>query len=1234
MRFGVLGPLAVWTAGGEPVPIPGLKVRALLADLLVHEGRPVPADRLIDDLWGEDPPGNPAGALSAKVSQLRRALEDAEPGARELVAHHPAGYLVRGETDADVFRALLAEAGRARDPRARADLLSDALAVWRGPALADFADEPFAWPAVTRLTEQRLAAQEDRAEIRLELGEHAALAGELRELLTGYPFRERLRAAHMRALYRSGRQNEALASYEELRTMLADELGLDPSAELAALHRAILTQDPSLTAPAPSPVPAASPAPGPQRNAPALDGSAPPAATAPPPPPATVPDPVTSAVPAPAASAVPGTAPATNVPAPITGLVGRDEAVAGILARLAADRLVTLTGPGGVGKTRLAVEAAGRLVNPPAPGTFEGSPSSGTPADLSASEASVGPSASGTALAARELFPDGVWLVELAALDRPADRDAVPRLAEAVMTVLGIRDAADPGGPATAAGRLAEALRARRLLLVLDNCEHVIEPVAGLVESLLRAAPGLRVLATSQEPLALAGEVVWAVPPLEVPDPAAGIEELRESGAVRLFVTRASAAARGFTLDEETAPAVAVLCRRLDGIPLALELAATRVRTLGVHGLVDRLDDRFRLLATGHRGAPPRQQTLMAMIDWSWELLSDAERVVLRRLAVHADGCTMEAAEAVCAGDDLPAAEVMDLLTRLVDRSLVALADGADGPRYRLLESVAAYCADRVREAGEAGRLRRWHRRHYTALAEEAGRQLYGGGQRRWLRRLDAEAANLRAALAAAVEDGDAQGALRLVNALSWYWFLRGRLAEARRSLAAALSLAAPETAGAGGSRTAAPPGGVRTAEPPAGASAPETGVRPPDPALVAGAMAWQVGIGFLYGDAADRDVRRQAVLKAYEAADDPGGRARAEWFLGYAGLDLGDLEAAAELTERALPVFQELGDRWGTAAALATRAKLAHVRSDVAALRADGERSAELFGELGDRWGRLEASGWLGALAEMVGDLEQAGRMHEEGLRMAEELGLWTEVSARLAWLGWIALQRGDYAGAQELCERALRLSVEQGHQAGQVFARMGLSFAARRDGRLDRAETHLRAVLDAAPRQDGGTPPPYLPMIVSELGFVAEQRGDAAGSLALHLEAFDLAVRLGTPRGTSVILLGMAGALSLRGSHDLAARLLGAAEAVHGVDEAPLAVAEGVDTARVTTRVREALGEDRFAAEHERGRALTPEQARDSAATPDGEDTPGMQDEMDISGGAGGSRRTIPARPSGSAR
>lgn len=273
----------------------------------------------------------------------------------------------------------------------------------------------------------------------------------------------------------------------------------------------------------------------------------------------------------------------------------------------------------------------------------------------------------------------------------------------------------------------------------------------------------------------------------------------------------------GFILDADNAGAVAVRCRRLDGIPLALELAATRVRVLGVHDLVARLDDRFRVLASGHRGAPPRQQTLRAMIDWSWELLTGPERVVLRRLAVHADGCTMEAAEEVCAGDGVDAEEVLGLLVRLVDRSLVVATDGAGGRRYRLLESVADYCIERVHEAGEYERLRQRRRRYYTALTERAESHLRGHEQRQWLERLDAETANLRSALGGASRRGDAESALRLVNAMAWYWFQRGRLREAARSLRAVLAL---------------------DGEAPAGATAK--------------AMAWQAGIAFLAGGGAD----------------------------------------------------------------------------------------------------------------------------------------------------------------------------------------------------------------------------------------------------------------------------------------------------------------------------------------------------------------------------------------------
>jgi predicted ATPase/DNA-binding SARP family transcriptional activator len=1055
MFFGVLGPLAVWTADGEPVPVPGLKVRALLAVLLVHEGRPAPAARLIDALWGEHLPGDPAGTLSGKVTQLRRALERAEPGGRQLVASPPPGYRLRIDADAvdaHRFRALTARARETADPRARAGLLADALALWRGPAFADFADEPFARTAAARLTEERLAALEDHAEARLALGEHTELAAELAELLAAHPLRERLRAAHMRALYRSGRPSEALDSFEELRVRLADELGLDPGPDLAALHRAVLARDPALAPPAPSPA----------------------------------------------------VRPRTNLPAALSELIGRDEAVTAIRARLATDRLVTLTGPGGVGKTRLALETAGGLIDD---------------------------------------FSDGVWLAELGGLD-PGSAGGP---ADVVMAALDVRDMTG------AADRLVNALRTRRLLLVLDNCEHVIEQAAELAGRLLRGCPGPRILATSREPLGLPGENVWAVPPLEVPGRAdTDVARLARSSAVRLFVARAAAAAPGFALTADTAPAVAVLCRRLDGIPLALELAATRVRALGVAELVARLDDRFRLLAVGRRDGPARQQTLMAMIDWSWDLLTEPERVVLRRLAVHADGCALEAAEEVCAGPGaVDPAGVAGLLARLVDRSLVAVAHGPDGPRYRLLESVAAYCGDRLAAAGEAERVRDRHGRYYAELAERAEERLYGHDQHRWLRRLDSETANLRSALDHAVRRRDAERALRLVCALAWYWFLRGRLAEARRSLRTVLS----------------------------------ADQRSPV-ALRARAAAWLAGIEVLLGEP-DPEAGRVC-----ERVADPAGRARAEWFLAYAETDLGDVPAVDERLERALTVFRDTGDRWGTAAVLSTRAKLGYLRADLKALERDGEQSAELFRELGDRWGLLQATAWLGGLAEMVGDHVKATRLHLEGLRMAEELGLWTEVSVRLAWLGWIAMQQADYAQARDLSGQALRLAAEQGFRVGETFAEIGVAFAARRQGDLDLAERHLNRLLRAAgPEDDGQAPPLYLSLVLTELGFVAGLRGQAAEARRLNLRALRASRTLGAPRGVAMALEGLAGAVGLAGDHETSARLLGAADSARRAASVPAAPSEQVEIDRITSATRTALGEAAFAAAYQDGAAQTPD-------------------------------------------
>ncbi|WP_405619711.1 BTAD domain-containing putative transcriptional regulator [Streptomyces sp. NBC_01508] len=1090
MRFGVLGPLGVWTADGAPVRIPELKVRALLACLLTHRGRPVSADRLVDDLWGPKPPNNPPGALQTKVWQLRRALEDAEPGGRSLLVSRPPGYQLLaapGTVDADRFQELLDGARAVADPRSRAALLADALAVWRGPAYADFADAEFARTAAARLAEQRLTAVEEQAEARLELGEHALVADELSDLVELHPLRERLRAAHLRALYLAGRQDAALRGYARLRTRLAEELGVDPGPALTALHRAILAQDPALTA---------------------------------------APPPTTSAA-----------RPPGNVPAPLTELIGRGEAVEDVRHLLGAHRLVTLTGPGGVGKTQLALATAAGL---------------------------------GAA------FPGGVHLVEFAALDPApgAPRTQVDRwveVNETVGAVIGVRDdtTRPEGAPLSPAARVAHALSDRPTLLILDNCEHVAAPVAELAEQLLKAAPALRVLATSQVPLGITGERLEEVPPLRRPESAEGLStaDVSRFSAVELFVARATAAAPRFVLDGTTLDAVVSICRRLDGIPLALEMAATRVRALGVAELAARLDDRFRLLAVGSRGAPARQRTLRAVIDWGWELLGDQERAVLRRLAVHADGCTLAAAEECCAGDagDDPAGtDVLGLLARLVDSSLLVMTEGAagteGGPRYRMLESVAAYATERLAESGELAALQHRHRAYYTALAERAEPHLRGHGQRRWLRRLDAENANMRSALESAVRAGDTECALRLVNALVWYWHLRGRNNEARRSLTLALSTPADAS-----DASAAPA------------------------VLVARATGWLGGVSLLLGGSADPVTEYRAALGPYERIDDPLGQARARWFVASNLYGIGDPAPSRTLIESALATFRSLGDRWGTAAALAGQAFHAKLQGEFGTLRSHGEQSLELFRELGDEWGQLKAMVPLQKLAEVRGEYERAARLHREGLRMAEDLGLWPEVSFQLSGLGRIAMLTGDHPRAREFHERAGRMAVEQSDKFGEQYAEIGLGMGARRAGDLDAAEVHLRRVLDI--HRQMGYQPGLPALVLAELGFTAELRGDATTALRLQQDGLSAARTAGDARSLALALEGLAGAQALAGHADHAARLLGAAWAARDSVGTPLPAGEQGDVTRITARATKDLGRAAFDDAFARGTASAPD-------------------------------------------
>lgn len=1033
MYFSVLGPLTAWTTAGHAVDVPEAKVRALLAALLVNAGQPVSTDRLVDDLWGERLPGNPAGALQTKVSRLRRALARAEPGAETLVESRPPGYLLRtgpGDVDSHRFTDLTATAYGTKDPRTRADLLTEALELWTGDAFAGLGDLGSLRTAAEILDEQRLTALEALAETRLEMGRHHTLIAELNELAARHPLRERLRAVQLRALYRAGRQSEALTVYDELRKQLADELGVDPGPELAALHQAILTHDAALEAPPASP----------ERRY-------------------------------------------GDLAAPLTDLIGRKEAVPALGELLAAHRLVTLTGPGGVGKTRLAEEAAGRAAG---------------------------------------AYPDGVRMIGLA---------GSTEVAEQLSAALGVREEGAVG--------LEDALRSRRLLLLLDNCEHVIDSAADVVRRVLAAAPGLSVLATSREPLGLAAEVVWTVPPL----PQADAEEL--------FAVRAAASAPGFAVTEDNAEAVATICRRLDRIPLALELAATRVRALGVHELCARLDDRFRLLAGGRRGVPPRQRTLRAVIDWSWELLSDDERQLLRRLAVFADGCTLEAAEAVCGGDSQ---DVLDPLIRLVDRSLVTVTDSR---RYRLPESIAAYAHERLTEAGESEALQLRHQAYYTELTEQAASRLHGPEQQIRLTRLDHESANLRTALERAVQRRDATGALRMTLASTWYWFLRGRLSEARRSLGEALHIS----------------GDTHTA------------LRPQ-------AAVWYAGFTLLAGEGQNNTVHPPDVTVDGEA-----GGARATWFLGYASLSAGeDLARSETLVDRALTDFRTADDCWGIAAAQSTRATQALLRGDLAALRQSAEDGHALFTELGDRWGLLQTTYPLAALAAITGDYTHAARLHQDGLRLAEELGFWQDAADRLTGLGRVALLTGDLPQAAELHRKAMTLAAEHGYAAGEIHAEIGLALTARREGDFDRAEKHLRRTLAWHREVDFGPGPALL---LAELGFLAEQRGDASAALSLHHQGLSVARDSGDPRAVALAQEGLAGAYALAGQPVQAARFLGTATRARESSGAALPEAERGDVERITARALAALGTEMSAAEFSAGIDDDPDAGRHGGAT-----------------------------------
>ena len=1107
VRIGVLGTLQVQDGDGREVRVGGQRLRALLILLALDAGRVVSAHSLIGRLWPDDQPADAGNALQSLVSRLRAALRQAGLGDGVLEST-PVGYRLKvppDMVDAVVFEARARAGARALaegDAAAAASLLREALTAWRGPALADVADEEFAAGPAARLEELRSAATLDRIEADLALGEAGGLIGELRAMTAIDPLAERPRELLMRALAATGRQADALAVYAQARDLLADRLGVDPSPRLEEVYLAILRQEVPLQPPAAPARPAANAAasPPPERSGPTAHAPA----------------------------ALPG------AKRPPTSFIGRDDDICGVLKKLAEERLVTLTGPGGVGKTRLAAEAAARL---------------GAPA----------------------------WFAGLAPVSDPS------QVAYAVLDALGMREraisrrAADPG-PADPLDRLCGALAGREAVLVLDNCEQVVEAAAQLVERVLADCERVRILATSREPLRIGGETLWVVSPLAIPPatssasatpttgirtfaPPVSLSDISVYPAVRLFRDRAAAVLPSFALDDANAAAIARICRALDGLPLAIELAAVWLRTLTPAQLAERLDDRFALLTGGSRTALPRHQTLRAVVDWSWDLLSEQEQVLARRLAVFPGGATLAAAEQVCADAAPPAAStgltraaVLPALSGLVGKSILVAPDtpGEAGPRYRMLETVRAYALQQLADAAEDAQVKDALTAYYLKFAEAADPLLRSADQVRWFRELTAEQDNAHAALRWAIARRDADTALRLVRSLAYYWVQRGH-GEGDTLARDALALAPPPLT----TRTIAEARAI-CALLAAGWSWDIDSIREPLTEAIAALSPWSAEYESFHPIAAlvepllaqyDGDTELTlAIFDRYAGARDPWLRAMGRLNRAAYGSTAGRLDGVEDDCAAALAVFRSLGETWGTAITLTQLAEFVELRAD------------------------HDAS--IAAL--------------EEATAIGRELGLWSDMAYVEGKLAIIRARTGDLARARADLDRVDREVAERGGSSDTDrwvgFMRAELAW---REGDLDAVTRCCLAVLAGMDDMRAPWWESLRAQLKARLAMVALARGDLPGSAELLGQALD-AVAAWVEHSALAVVLDEVAAYALRrgGTADaeLAAALLGAAHGIRGAfDESSL----DAPAARATARA--ALGAQAFEAAYQQARTLT---------------------------------------------
>lgn len=836
-----------------------------------------------------------------------------------------------------------------------------------------------------------------------------------------------------------------------------------------------------------------------------------------------------------------------NLPVQLTTFVGRERDIAEVIRLLSASRLLTLTGPGGGGKTRLALQVAAELLPE---------------------------------------YRDGVWLAELATLTDPTF------LPQTVAAKLSVRE--QPGRPPMAT--LAEYLRSKSLLLILDNSEHVIDTCALLVDELLHTCPGLHILATSREALHIPGEIVYAVPPLSLPEGGRpSIDDLTRSEAGRLFIERATLARPGLALQNEHAATLAQICSRLDGNPLAIELAAARVKVLSIKEIASRLDDLFRLLTEGGRTTLPRHRTLEATIDWSHNLLTEQEKILFRRLSVFAGGWTLDAAEEVCAGDGLEARDVLDLQARLVEKSLVIVESQVEQSRYRMLETIQEYSRGKLSQSGEAIVIGGRHLDWFLSLAERAKNELRGPNQAEWLNRLDADHGNFRVALKQSLIAVATDKGLRLAGALGRFWYRRGHLIEGRKWLESVLA------------RGEGAPASVRA-----------------EALYVAGRLA--TGLS-------DYDAARafdEESLRIFREIGDKRGMAESLHALSHVAEVRGDYAAARSLCEESLAIFREIGDRRGIAVVLIDLGRVTHMQGEItqsqplldqgmALSREIGERliigaalhalagvrkdradytvaqsllkdSVAIFQQLGDeRYIAWSVSG-LAAIACSLGKYDEARRLYEDSLRVFGEVGDRHRKAESLQGLGDVMHALGDLAGSRRHYEESLSLYRSLNHTWGsaEVLCHLGSAAIGQGDQAAARSllEESLRLSQEVGHKRNTGS----VLCAFGKLALLAREYGHAA---SFYREALVLVHGLDEKRGVAACLEGLAAVAVGRGQLDHAAKLYAAAGALREVIGAPLPPAERAETDRSVAALGKVAGASRFGHARSEGRAMTLDQA-----------------------------------------